>query len=431
MRVRGWHTDVDYDNESDDSTKTWGDQRLRLGGKIAVAEGVSITFRTDITESNWGNTSPSAKGEAFEDQPTQGNGFGSGRSGAAQQWDRAHLDLTKGNFHLRAGQQYVGTGGTFAVDTQDNGLSFDYVISNVAVNAFFIVDNDGGSKKASDTLLSGLKADFKGDNFSAKLFVANQSKGSYNSKQFDRVVGVLDDVTITDTDGRSESVTLVGVSSGFDLGPVKLFAELDYFTGDSFTITGTDEGVAFNEELDAMGTQLFVDASIAASDAFTVGGQVFYALGDDEDQQITRLGNGFNGWDPIMDVGTSLSNEEITFGSAFNIAANNSANASFNYNLASAGMVGGRLYTGFKASDALSFGASAAYLTEEDDTVVEVSTVALAGGMVYKIMENTSIQLQLQYTDGDVTLYDAAGTKVVDDESFNSFRAGSGIFVNF
>ena len=54
MRVRGWHQDFDYDGDSDDSTDTWGDQRLRIGGKIAVAEGVSITFRTDITESNWG-----------------------------------------------------------------------------------------------------------------------------------------------------------------------------------------------------------------------------------------------------------------------------------------------------------------------------------------------------------------------------------------
>ena len=50
---------------------------------------------------------------------------------------------------------------------------------------------------------------------------------------------------------------------------------------------------------------------MAATDAFTVGGQFFYAAGDDEDIQYTGLGNGFNGWDPINDVGTSLSNEAI------------------------------------------------------------------------------------------------------------------------
>ncbi len=72
------------DDDTDDSTKTWADQRLRIAGKIAVAEGVSITFRTDITEKEWG----------------QGSGdFGqAARSGGNQQWDRAHIDLTKGDW---------------------------------------------------------------------------------------------------------------------------------------------------------------------------------------------------------------------------------------------------------------------------------------------------------------------------------------------
>ena len=53
-----------------------------------------------------------------------------------------------------------------------------------------------------------------------------------------------------------------------------------------------------------MGTQLFLDASMAATDTITIGGQFYYAAGDDEDVQYTILGNGFNGWDPIFDVGT-------------------------------------------------------------------------------------------------------------------------------
>src|SRR5210317_2214868 len=54
MRVRAFHVDVD----SADNTETWANQRLRIAGKIAVAEGVSVHFRTDITEgTNWGNGS--------------------------------------------------------------------------------------------------------------------------------------------------------------------------------------------------------------------------------------------------------------------------------------------------------------------------------------------------------------------------------------
>ena len=123
MRVRGWF--IDNDN-ADDDTATYGDQRLRIGGKIAVAEGVSITFRTDITESRWGS----------------GNANGSGRTSVngsnfqSQHWDRAHIDLTKGNFHLRAGQQYKAYGKTYAVDVQSNGLSADYKFGDVPVNVF-------------------------------------------------------------------------------------------------------------------------------------------------------------------------------------------------------------------------------------------------------------------------------------------------------
>ncbi len=62
-----------------------------------------------------------------------------------------------------------------------------------------------------------------------------------------------------------------------------------------------------------MGTQVFLDASMAATDAFTVGAQFFYATGDDEDIQYTFLGNRFNGWDPINDNRYHLSNESMDF----------------------------------------------------------------------------------------------------------------------
>jgi hypothetical protein len=206
---------------------------------------------------------------------------------------------------------------------------------------------------------------------------------------------------------------VLGASSKMDFGAVKLFAELDVFTGD-----GSDSTSATT--VDAFGTQLFLDASMAASDSMTVGGQIFYALGDDQDQQYTFLGNSFNTWDPIMDVGTSLSNEEIPFTA--------SGTRVFDFTGQNAGVVAARLYGNFKVSDALTLGASVAYVTVEEDAIVDEDEIAVAGGMVYTILPNTTFQLQLQYTDGSV---DKVAGVTIDSFDFDEFAMGSGIFVKF
>ena len=372
MRVRAFHEDFD----SADDTDTWANQRLRIAGKIAVAEGVSVTFRTDITEgTDWGNSSNFGGGIAG---PIRTNGAGHARSGAQQQWDRAHLDIEKGMFHLRAGQQYVGTFGVFAVDTQDSGLRLDIKTENVPISTYVIVDNDNGGRDQADAFLYGVTITPKIGEVSTRFFGAG-----YN-------------------DGEEEEVYLLGASASMMLGPVNLFGEFDYFTGDANDAAGVD----------AFGTQLMLDGSMALSDMITLGGQFYYAAGDDEDVQYVFLGNGFNGWDPIYDVGTSLSNEEIVFGRPFDFTG------------LSAGVVGGRLYGKFKLSDAINLGASASYLSEEEDEFVESDGYQLAAGLTYGILENTSFQVQLQYEDMDLEVLGVSA-------DYDSFRAGTGIFVKF
>ena len=384
MRTRAFHKDISLDEGNNDGTQTYANQRLRIAGKIAVAEGVSVTFRTDITEgTNWGDSSDFQNGLTEAIGPIRTNGFGHGRSGAQQQWDRAHLDITKGNFHLRAGQQYVGSGGTWAVDTQDSGVAID-LGEGAPIKLFVILDDDGGSINATDAFLFGGFGNLKGDNFKSRIILSG-----YN-------------------DGEEQEVYLVGVNGTLNLDAVKLMGEIDFFTGDADDAAGVD----------AFGTQVLLDASLALSDTFTLGGQFFYAAGDDEDKQYVRLGNGFNGWDPVFDVGTSLSNEEITLtGYPYNV---------FDFTGASAGVVGGRLYTNVKLSDSMNLGLSGAYLQEEEDAIVESDGYALAAGLKYAILENTSIQMQLQYEDFDVTV---VGSDL--DGGYDAFRAGSGIFVNF
>jgi hypothetical protein len=351
MRVRGW--------SKDDGTNTasYMDQRLRIGGKISVAEGVSVTFRTDITEHTWGNG---------------GNEFGSGRIGI-QQWDRAHLDITKGNVHLRAGTQYAGfglLGGT--VNSQDSGLRVD-IKGPVAISAFWLLDDQNGGTSTADSYLTAANVAHKTDAYAANVFIANQTKA-------------LND---------RESVFLVGVNLTMDVSAVKLQGELDFFTGDAA------------ENVDAMGTQLFVDASMAASDAATVGAQLYYAIAPDAGEvQYQNLGNDFNGYDPIFDLGTNLSNEQMSAGRPFSIDG--------------AGVMGVRLYGNFKASDAVNLGASFAYLTPEDDALTTVdSVIAYAASATYQVMANTSLQAQIQFVNID--------EPNTDDE----MAAGLGLFVNF
>ncbi len=202
----------------------------------------------------------------------------------------------------------------------------------------------------------------------------------------------------------------------FNLDAFKIAAELDVFDGDA------------NDTDDAYGTQFMADGSFALSDAATLGAQFFYGAGDDEDVQYTYLGNRFNGWDPIFDIGNSLSNEQIVGGSPFNVATVGIYEGG-DITLASMGAIGGRLYGMFKANDDLSFGASAGYFQEEEDALASLDYYALAGGVVYKLMANTTLQLQLQYTDGNVE----CNTGICDgqDADFDAFEAGTGLFVSF
>jgi len=395
MRVRTWHKDFDKDQNN-----TYTDQRFRLGGKLSIAEGVSITFRTDITESSWGS----------------GNTFGSGRFGDdgkshSQQWDRAHIDLTMGNSHVRIGQQYAGYGLAQTINTQSNGLRYDYN-GDFAFSAFgLLVDDNGrngdGARK-SDSFLAGTNIGHKGDNYKANLFLGFQNKSQPGAIDFDKGTLVKD---------KNEEVYLIGLDTVYTMDAFTIKGEFDYFTGDA------------SKDIDAFGTQFFLDVSMAATEQFTFGGQFYYALGDDEDRQYTCLGDDFNGYDPLFDVGTSLSNEAINVNRPFDLgkALIGTGIGTEEYSLGgntSTGVVGGRLYTSFKASDSLNFGASFAYMTpEEDKNFKDIkfdSAMFYGVGATYALMANTSIQAQVNYIDVDA--------KAKTD---SALMGGVGLFVNF
>lgn len=395
MRVRGWY--LDDERVSEDYTSSFMDQRLRIGGKFNIAEGVSVTFRFDETEGAFGDRNASNKNR-------QGIRYIESEQG--MQWDRAHLDITKGMFHLRAGQQFVGFGNS-GFDAQDNGLLLD-IKGPVAVTLFGMIDDNNydtsngknvySSKQNfnSDAYYLGAKAGYKADAVAVDGYIAAQ---------------IGDHVNYSD-DTKSiygQKIYVIGANGKFDLSAVKLEAELDYFTGD------------YAEKVDAIGTQLFVDASVAASEAFTVGGQLYYALGTDkaDEAQVYCLGNEFGGWDSMFILGTGLDNEKAGIGRPWDLGS------ALGY-AGNTGIMAVRGYASFKASDDMTLSGSLAYAAPEEDSNTELdSAILVALGMKYNVMANTALGVQVEYKDISA---DATTSKPSDP---SVLTAGAGLFVNF
>ncbi len=345
MRVRGWHLD-----DGGDYTDSYFDQRLRIGGKLSIAEGVSVTFRFDETEAKWGTQRPS------DGANRQGVRFIESETG--MQWDRAHLDLDFGTFKLRAGQYYAGGfSASDVVNAQDAG----FMVTAGPVKAFWQLDSNDGGTDSSDFYLWGVDFGQKIDTIKYNAFVAGHKMNDYE-------------------------VYLVGADVALNIEAIKVLAEINYFTGDA------------DADTDAMGLQGWADVSFAATEVVTIGGQVYYAIAADDDEvQIDHLGNDFGGWDPLADVGNGLSNEELKIGRPFDLFGDD------------AGVMALRGYANVKATESLAIGAGLTYAQPEDDGKTEADSALIAvAGASYDLMANTKLDAIFQYVDVDAPDTDSA-----------------------
>ncbi|HEY5674078.1 MAG TPA: hypothetical protein VIR78_10255, partial [Malonomonas sp.] len=287
MEVRGWYLD-----DGGDKTETFADQRLRIGGKLSIAEGVSATFRTDFSESDeWGNDAAYGRQNIHV--------------------DRAHLDITKGMFSLRAGQQNFAFANS-TVDAQDNGILIG-INGMMPIQLGYMLTESNGGKASADSHILYASISHKTDAYSVTVYGANETsdvafkndaamlKAARNNaylngytaedgtktKGYNQVyspaTGV--DVAASETQGdtalaafdaenditdyedgnlatiKGEDVYVVGLTSSYNLGAVKLDVDLAHFFGDFVK----------SENIDVMGTQLMLNGSVAASEAVTVG----------------------------------------------------------------------------------------------------------------------------------------------------------------
>jgi hypothetical protein len=364
MRVRGFSfQEYDFD-DSDDVSNGFFDQRLRIGGKLSIAEGVSITFRTDITETKWGQS---------------GATYGSGRSGSTQQWDRAHIDITKGMVSVRAGQQLGLMGQGIAFDHQNTGLKVS-LATGAPITLYYFRSDQFGSGETDDADLYGAQVSHKTDNYNAQVF------GGFAHKSA---------VTSSGPNDEGASVYLIGVSGGFNAGPVFIQSEIDFFGGDYYA----DKPTGLKQ--DAVGIQGYVDASMPINEMFTLGGQFFYAQGQDAEDdgvQITKMGNGFNGWQPETYGPFTTDFSEALEGSLYDPAGTGN------------GVIAGQLYANFKLNDETDLTGAFMYLVPEDDKLNGNdggganldSAMIFNAGVDYKLMANTNLAAQLNVADKSV-----------------------------
>lgn len=361
MRVRGMF--YQYDDGTNDRSHAWNDQRLRIGGKIAVAEGVSVNFRFDATESDenssdavaWGGSSSSyAGGSAYQYSQRRGD----------IQFDKAYLQIVKNGYTLMAGQMYFGgfgigkqldvVGAGFTV--KKAGLTLSHVKrmdKNAGKNGF------GGTTGYDDMSLTAAKYDIKGDGFSVTPMV------SYNVRQS------------TDVERLG-----LGVYATVNLNAIAIKGELDYFNGENAAAA------------DEKGIQLYLDGSMAVSDTVKVGLIGLYAQGQDGgDVQVTNNNNDgtvdwtFAEWHPenYGYYSTEFVNDFDTFDPSGS----------------GAGVLGAVVYSDVKVSDDLGMKFSAGYLETEDDGIYDLSGYILNAGASYAVATNTALNTQINYTAMD------------------------------
>jgi len=400
MRVRGYVYDVDEESSGFDDSGAWNDQRLRVAGKIAVAEGVSVNFRFDATESNENSSDAVAWGGSNNKKDANGHYTGGSvwhysQRRADIQFDKAYLQLEKNGFSFLAGQMYFGgVGKTRAMlDVVGAGFIGKYkgfylahvkrLDENTGSNSFASSTNNGTITNDGDVSLTVARYDYKADSFTVTPMLA------YNS----------------DSNWSDYDLFGAGLAGSVNLGPVLLKGEFNMFDGER----------AGN--VDLAGTQLYLDGSMAATDTLRVGAMLFYADSQDNgDVQVTNMNNdgrvdwSFADWHP-----ENYGYWSTEFVREFDI---------YDPSGASAGVVAGSLYADLKANDKLSFKFAGMVYQTEDDDIADVEGYTLNAGLAYKLMTNTTLTTHINYNSEDIDL----GAVDFTDEYL---QAISGIVVKF
>jgi hypothetical protein len=250
------------------------------------------------------------------------------------------------------------------------------------------IPNDG------DVSFTSAKYVFKGDGFSLTPMLAYNADDNSSSVEYE-LFGF-------------------GLAGSVDLGPVHLKGEYNYFDGDREQMW---DGAAFvAAENDVKGSQLYLDASMAATDNIRIGLMGFYAEGQagTNDEQATDMNyDGRVDWAFADYHPESYGYYSTEFVNEFDI---------FDPAGASAGVTAGQIYGDIKVNEDLSLKLAALIFETEEDKNADVEGYTLNAGFAYALAENTSLRGQvnvLNMEDNDT------------DDELDTIQAIGGIHVKF
>ncbi|PLY05565.1 MAG: hypothetical protein C0622_01645 [Desulfuromonas sp.] len=396
---------ADYSDSGNDSQEYFY-QRLRLGAKIAVAEGVAVNLRADIGEGNL----PEGANDGVNEFDL----------------DHAYVTIDKGDFALKAGQYGLGFGNAILMDrTTDLSIALTYKPANLTL-AYAKLE-EGSATVADDTDMYMVTLGHSGDNYNASLAVGYVNNMSDNNPMpvYGEDIGWIvdavyfddfnwwnweaDDFTAEydveyDWEGYTvEDIWFVGLAGDFDFGAAKLAYEIDYMSGDVAwteawaTFDGNfrpSAGDSYDYETgtaDAEGFNVYLNGSFGVSETATLGAIFTYAMGSDDDEI------------QLVDVAANdFSPENWGFmGTLYTVYSASGADT-FDPSGDDAGVVGIQPYVDFKVSNDIALHAHIAYVQPEDSGKTNLDNIwTYAASARYNFAPNTTIDVAASYSDAD------------------------------
>jgi hypothetical protein len=184
-------------------------------------------------------------------------------------------------FKVTAGQHYSGAGNYIIWDQDATGITVNLKTPVALMFNYSKMDeggskvddekwtdpDDGTTKDTRDIDFYGVNAAYSTDAFTVNLIFATRQ-----------------DQSDQDLDPWG-----AGIQANARVGPVALNAEIDKFGG------------TYGKDVDVVGTQAFLEGSMAMKDKGTFGLRFFYAMGTDKDDelQINGINSGGETFNPL------------------------------------------------------------------------------------------------------------------------------------
>lgn len=257
-RIRGYYIDAD-DSGDDDNVSRYIDFRFRLGAVVNVAEGITANLRLDFNDNSvWGSDTGTEGRTEGDDELTV---------------ERAYIRIEKDMFIFQGGEIWQGFGHFSAYTPQGVGFATRLKLPLMIDLNYFKVDegddvtddNDSYDDSDKDHDVYALQGTYKSDMFTIGGYYATE---------------INDAATDDTTDDDFENKNVIGLFGDTKIGPVGIKAALDMFSGTK------------NDDVDYMGTQMWLNGEMGLTEAFTFGADIFYAMAADDDgseEQITRI----------------------------------------------------------------------------------------------------------------------------------------------